>query len=392
MYIVTAWIVKLETSMASTVEVREVASLIPEGLPSGLRNYWYPILQSEELPAGKPIAVKALGESLAAWRDDQGRPNVVHDRCPHRSMRLSVGRIMDGDLQCLMHGLRFNGKGTCTLIPWEQEHTRHHDQLHVAAYPAQELGGYIWAYLGDAAKFPPPPLESQVPEELTKPDEFICFRLKTELWNANWLLSIDGSDGFHAVVLHTDSQAVHRAERANAAHGEIPLEDRRIKIIKTTHGIRGVSVDMSGKPINHGHFTVDVKGNRFCLPCLTTNPIVPAPGAAPYASRLWQFPQDEKHTTVVRYLAWRASTPEERAEATRLFNDVALERLDRVNAEDAFAAEAQGDLIEARSGEYLLSPDEDVIKVRRLLRSAFVSQVTQSERIDNPAGSLAYPV
>jgi len=95
---------------------------------------------------------------------------------------------------------------------------------------------------------------------------------------------------------------------------------------------------------------------------------------------------------VVRYLVWRASTEAERAEATRLFNTVAIQRLNLVNAEDAFAAEAQGDLIEARSREYLLAPDEDVVKVRRLLRTAFVSQLTDGERIDNPAGSLAFPV
>ncbi len=376
--------------MGNDTPAKELAHLIPEGLPLGLRNYWYPLLQSEELPVDKPVSAKALGESLAIWRDAEGRPNAVRDRCPHRSIKLSVGRVMDGELQCLMHGLRFNGAGRCTLIPWEQEHTRHHDQLQVDAYPAQELGGYIWVYMGDSKAFPPPPLETQVPEELLKPDEFIWFRLPTDTWDANWLLSIDGSDGFHAVVLHTDSQAVHRAER-KGHEGEVSLEDRRIKIIKTTHGIRGISVDLEGKPINHGHFTADVKGHRFCLPCLTTNPIIPAPGAAPYASRLWQFPLDDKHTVVVRYLAWRASTPEQRAEAEHLFNEVAIQRLRQVGAEDAFAAAAMGDLIEARSREYLLSPDEDVVKVRRMLRNAFVSQQS-AERIDIPAGALAYPV
>lgn len=126
-------------------------------------------------------------------------------------------------------------------------------------------GGYIWAYLGDPVRFPPPPLETQVPEELLKPDEFICFRLPTSTWKANWLLAIDGSDGFHAVVLHTDSQAVHRAERKPGSN-EIPLEDRRIKIIRTSHGVRGVSVDLEGEPINHGHFTVDVRASASACP------------------------------------------------------------------------------------------------------------------------------
>lgn len=373
-------------------EVKELARHIPEGLPSGLRNYWYPIIQSEELPAGKAVAVKVLGEALAIWRGADGEPNVVKDRCPHRSIKLSVGRVLDGDLQCVMHGLRFNGEGKCTLIPWEVDTSRAPSGLAVTAYPAQELGGYIWAYIGDATRFPPPPLETQVPEELLKPDEFICFRLRTEIWKANWLLAIDGSDGFHAVVLHTDSQAVNRtAAHVPGTDEEIPLEDRRIKIIRTAHGIRGVSVDLEGNSINHGHFTEDVKGDRFCLPCLTTNPIIPKPGVPPYASRLWQFPQDEGHTLVVRYLAWRAPDTAAREEATRIFNSVAAARLNQVNAEDAFAAEAMGDVIEARSRECLLTPDEDVIKVRRLLQQAFMAQAGKHERIDVTPAALAYP-
>jgi hypothetical protein len=76
----------------------------------------------------------------------------------------------------------------------------------------------------------------------------------------------------------------------------VPLGERRMKIIKTSHGIRGVSLDAAGNPLHHGHFTVDVKGDRFVLPCLHTNPIMPAPGAVPYTSRLWQFAIDENHT------------------------------------------------------------------------------------------------
>src|SRR4030088_553237 len=86
----------------------DVAPNLPAGLPLGLRNYWYPVLQSEELPAGRPVGFKVLGENLAAWRDAAGRPSVVRDRCPHRSMKLSVGRVLDGELQCSLHGLRFD--------------------------------------------------------------------------------------------------------------------------------------------------------------------------------------------------------------------------------------------------------------------------------------------
>src|SRR5260370_24986356 len=103
-------------------EILDVAPNLPAGLPKGLRNYWYPVLQSEELPVGKPVSLMALGEPLVAWRDAQGKPCVVRDRCPHRSIKLSVGRVFDGNLQCILHGLRFDGPGRCIMIPCEEEH------------------------------------------------------------------------------------------------------------------------------------------------------------------------------------------------------------------------------------------------------------------------------
>ena len=173
----------------------------------------------------------------------------------------------------------------------------------------------------------------------------------------------------------------------------MPLEDRRVKIIKTSHGVRGVSVDLEGKPITHGHFTVDVKGDRFTLPCIHTNPIVPAPGAPAYAARLWQFPVDENHCQIVRFVTWRATDDAERARAEQVFNEVALPRLEKVAAEDAVAAEAQGDVVAARSQEFLFAADEDVVQVRRLIAKAFLSTSgSNRERVAIPAGALAYPV
>src|SRR4051812_7281458 len=99
--------------------VPEIASGVPHGLEKGLRNYWYPALHSEALPAGKPLGFKILGETLVAWRDRAGKPNVVRDKCPHRAAKFSAGRVLGGDLQCAWHGLRFNGEGKCTMIPWE---------------------------------------------------------------------------------------------------------------------------------------------------------------------------------------------------------------------------------------------------------------------------------
>ena len=58
-------------------EVIDVARNHRKIYPSDLETTHTPVLQSEELVAGKEIGFTALGEDLIAWRDHDGEPNVV---------------------------------------------------------------------------------------------------------------------------------------------------------------------------------------------------------------------------------------------------------------------------------------------------------------------------
>jgi phenylpropionate dioxygenase-like ring-hydroxylating dioxygenase large terminal subunit len=371
----------------------EIARGVPQGLELGLRNYWYPVLQSEELQPGKPVGFMALGGALVAWRDAQGHPLVMRDKCPHRAAKLSAGRILDGALQCAWHGLRFNGHGQCVMIPWETDDSRVLREVSVRSYPAEELGGYVWAYIGDSEKFPPPPLADSVPEELSRPDEFIWFRMPTDVWKANWLQSIESSDGFHAVMLHSDSQAVATEEWTGGRPKKVsvPIEKRRMQIVKTSQGFRGVALDPEGNPIHHGHFLEGWKGERWTLPCLHTIPLRPVPNADPYASRLFQFPIDATRTQTVRFLAWRAKSEKERGQRQKLWDEVVYQRQIEVSSEDKAIIETLEPLTPSRSEEYLLLPDQDVVAVRRKLANAFLSQI-EGHRPTPSKEALVYPV
>ena len=370
--------------------VKEIVPDVPEGLEFGLRNYWYPILQTEELLDGKPVGMTVLGEDIAVWRGSEGRPNVVSGHCPHRNAKLSIGRVLGGNLQCLFHGLRFNGDGQCVLIPWESQDSKLRNELSVQSYQAEELGGYVWAYLGDADKFPPPPLIDEVPEELTDEDKFVWFKVPTEIWNANWLLTLDGQDAYHVVTLHAQTQAVPLSDGVDSIVDPVPLVDRRVKIVETSYGIRAIATDLEGNALDQGHFT-NVKGDRFALPCLSTNPIRPRPGLDPYIVRVWQIPIDDQSTQVARFLSFRAKSTADRDRMEQFFHEVALPRGSQVSAEDALIAEAQGTLIDARANEYLFNEDMETVKLRRLLKKAFLEQ-RDGRRMGIAASALAFPV
>jgi phenylpropionate dioxygenase-like ring-hydroxylating dioxygenase large terminal subunit len=68
----------------------------------------------------KPHGIERLGKSLVAWRDEAGEVVLQEDRCVHKGAKLSLGRAVDGCIECPYHGLRFDASGDCTLVQVDQ--------------------------------------------------------------------------------------------------------------------------------------------------------------------------------------------------------------------------------------------------------------------------------
>jgi phenylpropionate dioxygenase-like ring-hydroxylating dioxygenase large terminal subunit len=270
------------------------------------------------------------------------------------------------------------------MIPWEPDDSPLLNEVKVKAYPAGELAGYVWVYIGEPERFPVPRLEDCVPGEFTQPETYVVFRHPIETWHCNWLQTLDGVDSYHAAILHHASQGV--TNEAYAGDGRpkqtaVPLEDRRIKIVETPQGYRGVALDRDGNPIHHGHFLSGWKGERFTLPGLHSLLLTAAPNIPPYGSRHYQVPVDETHTLSVRFVAMRGETPEQRAQAEKLWTDVVAPRQRQVSDEDKEMIETLGDLYESRSEEYLFKPDHDILKIRRRLADAYIAQVNGNREL-----------
>lgn len=121
------------------------------GTPGGdlLRRYWQPVALTEELPAGgPPRRVTILGEHLALFRDEHGRPGLLGLHCSHRGADLSYGRVEDGGLRCLYHGWVYDVTGACLAQPGEPNEENFRKKIKHLSYPCREVGGLILAYLG----------------------------------------------------------------------------------------------------------------------------------------------------------------------------------------------------------------------------------------------------
>ena len=82
-----------------------------------LRNYWYVAASIPEI-GRKPLRRIIMNEPVVFYRTEDGTPIALEDRCPHRRLPLSMGRLIENDvLQCHYHGLRFDRTGACVRVP-----------------------------------------------------------------------------------------------------------------------------------------------------------------------------------------------------------------------------------------------------------------------------------
>ena len=114
-----------------------------------IRNQWYIILESKEVPSGKPVGVLRMGEALVLWRDRQGKLSCTRNLCPHRGVALSAGKILDDHLQCPFHGFEFDRCGQVRLVPANGRAAALPKALQVHTYPVREAHGLIYLWWGE---------------------------------------------------------------------------------------------------------------------------------------------------------------------------------------------------------------------------------------------------
>jgi phenylpropionate dioxygenase-like ring-hydroxylating dioxygenase large terminal subunit len=123
------------------------------------RRGWYIASPSCRL-MDKPLAARIADQHLVLFRDAEGRAHALIDRCSHRGVELSLGRIEDGALACGYHGWRYDGSGQCTHIPSLTEGRLIPKGCAVRSYPTVEQDSYVWVWIDASAPSPklPPPI------------------------------------------------------------------------------------------------------------------------------------------------------------------------------------------------------------------------------------------
>jgi phenylpropionate dioxygenase-like ring-hydroxylating dioxygenase large terminal subunit len=162
-----------------------------------LLNAWYAAAASSEVTTD-PRRRTLLDMPVVLYRTEGGGAHILMDRCPHRFVPLSRGRVVGELLECGYHGLRFDSSGTCAFNP-------HGDgaippNAKVRGFPVMERYGYVWFWPGDVEAADPLALPAfpflEDPEHFAVDQGYIHA-------NANYQLIVDNLlDLSHAPYLH----------------------------------------------------------------------------------------------------------------------------------------------------------------------------------------------
>ncbi|MFO0724748.1 MAG: aromatic ring-hydroxylating dioxygenase subunit alpha [Myxococcota bacterium] len=161
-------------------------------------DQWYVIFESDALKPGQPEAVVRMGERLVLWRDANGQPVCLDDRCAHRGVALSVGHIKNGNLACAYHGLQYDNQGVCVKAPCVGADGKIPGSMKTRRWVVREENGLIWLWWGaERTEYPPVPWIEEIPKDHRRGIT------KTEVWPFNYVRCVENHlDVHHWAFVH----------------------------------------------------------------------------------------------------------------------------------------------------------------------------------------------
>lgn len=189
---------------------RQQAALPANSSAAG-RNYpcncWWVAALGAEIGDGF-LSRRILETQMLFYRKGDGQVVAMEDRCPHRSLPLSMGRRQGDNVACGYHGLEFEPDGKCVKVPSQAAP----GPLAARSFPVQELGPFVWVYTGDPARLedtPPPPMQ----DWMANPDfncqvDYVCIEGNYMLLKENVL------DLTHFGYVHADTFDVPMVKNA----------------------------------------------------------------------------------------------------------------------------------------------------------------------------------
>lgn len=328
-----------------------------------LRCFWWPVALSDEV-RDIPVPVKILDEELVLFRDLSGHLALLGAHCSHRRASLEYGTIEENGIRCAYHGWCYDREGKIIDRPAEPVKTA--PNIRHPSYPVKELGGFVFAYLGQDKEAPPPLPRYDI---LVQDGYRVAERGDAEYgkaYSCNWLQGVENTtDTTHLAYLHN-------------IFDRCPV----FKAVEGDHGVKIYILSQGSRP------------NTFRLrKRCTVIPTINRKSREPKADRpdrpqvtiqqaIWIIPIDDTHSEEMRLTVYSEPPKEKRYHGT--YTDAARERerksYDRraygnvkgiVPLEDKAMVESQGPIVD-RDLEHPGYGDRAILLLRKMIREGIL--------------------
>jgi 5,5'-dehydrodivanillate O-demethylase len=361
-------------------ETNDRLTQVGTGTPMGnlLRRYWQPVGVALELEQEPVRKIRLFGENLTLFRKEKGGYGLVGERCPHRCVSMEYGIPEERGLRCPYHGWLFDETGRCLEQPFEDRvapDSNYKEKTPITAYPVQELGGLIFAYLGPAPAPLLPRWDLLVRDDVDK-------LIEIHELPCNWLQCMDNSaDPVHFEYLHAEL-GNYTLRRQGKSPAMVRVDHLKIEFDVFKYGIMKRRL-LRGEPETVDDWTTG-------HPLLFPNILAVGGHEAPQQSLQFRVAVDDTHTIQFAYrvFARKQGAPPKplQVKHSELFDKAGRIIPDNIPTQDILAWIAQGPITD-RTQEHLARSDKGVVLYHNLL----LENVDKIERGEEPMGIIRDP-
>lgn len=195
---------------------------------------WYVGAMSHEI-ADKMLGRTLLGEAVVMYRRADGTAVALEDRCLHRRLPLTKGKLLGDVVQCGYHGVEYESSGKCIRIPGQAAVPT---DAYIKSYHVAERYGWVFVWMGNAALAATTP----VPQFANRVDdpEWYTFRDLLPL-RCNYKLVLDNLlDLSHLAYVHGTTTG--NAPVADAAVVETTVRGNTVRVTRLMEDVEPAAV------------------------------------------------------------------------------------------------------------------------------------------------------
>jgi phenylpropionate dioxygenase-like ring-hydroxylating dioxygenase large terminal subunit len=200
---------------------------------------WFPVALGSEVLPGQILGLDFLDGKIVVFRAPDGTVRAMSAYCPHVGADLSVGKIVDGRVQCAFHHWEYDADGYCVKTGIGDPPPK---SACLFMFPVQERFGIVWVFNGEEPLFDLPQLPYADSELVST-----AYRFGPTLHCDPWIFAANTPDMQHLKVVHKikfEAEEPHELVKwydfgfefsyRGLHQGDVPIEN--------TAGIRGTSV------------------------------------------------------------------------------------------------------------------------------------------------------